>query len=146
MADPHSTTAKIADLLLLVTRILATGCTFQKGPLGLQQLLSEISRLNDVLSQINELIHYNASSVVQLQSSKERISEAITLDTLETASNLLKSVHSSITLCNQIPGQRKKKVGQAIVWPFQEREVRKNLDGFRRLINTFELALRIESR
>ncbi|RPB19240.1 hypothetical protein L211DRAFT_871375, partial [Terfezia boudieri ATCC MYA-4762] len=152
MADPLSIAASIAGLLSLAGPILAEGYTYiasvRNSPNALKQLLSEISRLEAVLGQIDELAlesATNTSSIVQTQGSKRRISEVITPDTIKAASDLLKSVHSSIKHCERIPGQSAKNMGRAIVWPFKEGEVKENLDRFQRLINTFELALSIES-
>jgi len=151
MADPLSIAASIAGLLSLAGPILAEGYAYiasvRNSPNALKQLLSEISRLEAVLGQIDELAgesRTNTGALVQTQTS--RVSEVITADTIETASDLLKSVQSSIKQCERIPGQNAKNIGRAIVWPFKEREVKENLDRFERLINTFELALSIESR
>ncbi|RPB19250.1 hypothetical protein L211DRAFT_871382 [Terfezia boudieri ATCC MYA-4762] len=152
MADPLSIAASIAGLLSLAGPILAEGYTYiasvRNSPNALKQLLSEISRLEAVLGQIDEFTLGSATntSSIQTQGLKQRISEVITPDTIKAASDLLKSVHSSIKHCERIPGQSAKNMGRAIVWPFREREVKENLDRFQRLINTFELALSIESR
>ena len=154
MADPLSIAASIAGILSLAGPILAEGYAYvasvRNSPNALKQLLCEISRLEAVLGQIDELSREsatNTSAVIQPpQSSKQRISEVITPDTIKAASDLLKSVQSSVKQCQRIPGQSAKNLGRAIVWPFKEREVKDNLGRFKRLINTFELALSIESR
>jgi len=147
MADPLSTAASIAGLLSLARRILAEGYTYiasiQNSPSALGKLLSEISRLEAILGQVNEIIQESASSVVQPQSSKQRIAEVMTPDAIKTASDLLQSLTG---LCGRIAGQNRKKIGQAIAWPLKEREVKESLDRFKRLINTFEVALSSESR
>jgi len=144
MTDPLSIAASIAGLLSLAGPILAEGYTYivsvRDSPNALKQLLSEIARPGAILGQIDELAR---ESVTALENS---ISEVITADTIKTASDLLKAVQSSIKKCERIPGQSAKNLGRAIVWPFKEREVKENLDRFERLINTFELALSIESR
>jgi len=148
MADPLSIIASIAGLLSLAGPILAEGYAYvasvRDSPNALKQLLCEIGRLEAVLGQIDELAREsatNTSAVVQTQ--RSRVSDVITPD---TASDLLKSVHSSIKQCERIPGQSAKNIGRAIVWPFKEREVKENLDRFKRLIDIFESALSIESR
>ena len=152
MTDPLSIAASIAGLLSLAGPILAEGYTYiasvRDSPNALKQLLSEISRLEAVLGQIDELASESATnnSIVQTQCARQRISEVITPDTVKTASDLLKSVHASIKMCERTPGQSAKNIGRAIVWPFKEREVKEKLDRFKRLIHTFELALSIESR
>ena len=150
MADPLSIAASIVGLLSLAAPILAEGYAYiasvRDSPEALKQLLAEISRLQDVLSQIDELAGEgatNTSAVVQTESLRQRVFEAITLDTIKTASDLLNSMRSSIKLCGRIPG---KNIGRAIMWPLKEPEVKENLDRFKRLINTFELALSIGSR
>ncbi|RPB26204.1 hypothetical protein L211DRAFT_804942, partial [Terfezia boudieri ATCC MYA-4762] len=133
MADPLSAAGSIAGILSLAGPILAEGYAYiasvRDSPNALKQLLSETSRLQAVLGQIDELVRESATNTSAM-----------------TASDLLKSVHSSIKRCERIPGQSAKNIGRAIVWPFKEREVKENLDRFQRLINTFELALSIESR
>jgi len=153
MTDPLSIAASIAGLLSLAGPILAEGYAYitsvRDSPNALKQLLSEISRLEAVLGQIDEFACESAannSTGVQTQGSRQRFSEVITPDTVKTASDLLKSVHSSIKMCERIPGQSAKNIGRAIVWPFKEREVKEKLDRFKGLTNTFELALSIESR
>ncbi|RPB19277.1 hypothetical protein L211DRAFT_641534 [Terfezia boudieri ATCC MYA-4762] len=149
MADPLSVAGSIAGLLSLAGTILAEGYKYvasvRNSPNALKQLLSEISRLEAVLGQIDELALESAANTSSIQGSKQRISEVITPDTIKAASDLLKSVHLSIKHCERIPGQSAKNIGRAIVWPFKEREVKENLDRFQRLIKTFELALSIES-
>ena len=109
--------------------------------------MSEISRLDAVLGQIDELVHESATNTgAVVQTQRSRVSEVITPDTIKIASDLLKSVQSSIKHCERIPGQSAKNIGRAIVWPFKEREVKENLDRFKRLIDIFESALSIESR
>jgi hypothetical protein len=151
MADPLSIAASIAGLMSLAGPILAEGYAYmasvRDSPNALKQLLCEIGRLDAVLGQIDELARESATNtgaVVQTQRSK--VSDVITPDTIKTASDLLKSVQSSIKQCERIPGQSAKNIGRAIVWPFKEREVKENLNRFKRLIDTFESALSIESR
>jgi len=151
MADPLSIAASIAGLLSIARSILAEGygyiASVRDSPNALKQLLSEISQLEAILGQIDELVRENAvNASPATQSSRHRVSEIITPDTIKTASDLLKSVQSSIKLCERTPGQSARNVGRAIVWPFKEREVKESLDRFWRLINTFELALSLESR
>ncbi|RPB19254.1 hypothetical protein L211DRAFT_641014 [Terfezia boudieri ATCC MYA-4762] len=154
MADPLSVAGSIAGLLSLAGPILAEGYSYiasaRDSPNALKQLLSETSSLQAVLGQIDELVRESAtnttgSAMVQTQSLRQGTSEVITPDTIKAARDLLESVQSSIKRCKRIPGQSAKNIGRAIVWPFKEREVKENLDRFQRLINTFELALSIES-
>ena len=151
MADPLSIAASIAGLLSLAGPILAEGYTYiasvRDSPNALKQLLCEIGRLEAVLGQIDELTRESATNtgaVVQTQPS--RVSDIITPDTIKTASDLLKAVQSSIKQCERIPGQSAKNIRRAIVWPFKEREVKENLDRFKRLIDIFDSELSIESR
>jgi len=151
MADPLSIAASIAGLLSLAGPILAEGYAYissvRGSPSALKQLLSEVSRLDAVLGQIDELARESATSTgAVVQTQRSRVSEVITPDTIKTASDLLKSVQSSIKQYERIPGQNAKNIGRAIVWPFKERDVKENLDRFKRLIDIFELALSIESR
>ena len=150
MAEPFTIATGIAGLLSLAGPILAEGYAYlasvRDSPNALKQLLSEISRLDAVLGQIDELARESTTIPVQSQKSRQRVSEVITPDTIRTASDLLKSVQSSIKLCERIPGQSAKNIGRAFFWPFKEREVKESLDRFRRLITTFQLALSIESK
>ncbi|KAF8435917.1 hypothetical protein BGX38DRAFT_1274767 [Terfezia claveryi] len=133
MADPLSVAASIAGLLLLPEPILARGYAYivsiRNSPNVLKQLLSEISTLEAILGQIDELAF-----------------DANNTNTIKATSNLLKSVQSSIKLFEQIPRQGAKNIGRVIIWLFKEWEVKENLDQFKGLINTFELALSIESK
>jgi len=151
MAEPLSIAASIAGLLSLAGPILAEGYAYmasvRDSPNALKQLLCEIGRLDAVLGQIDELVRESATNTrAMVQTQPSRVSDVITPDTIKTASDLLKSVQSSINQCERIPGQSAKNIGRAIVWPFKEREVKENLDRFKRLIDIFESALSIESR
>jgi len=151
MADPLSIAASIVGLLSVAAPILVEGYTYiasvRDSPSALKQLLCEISRLEAVLSQLDELARESATNTSgMVQTQRSRVSEVITPDTIKTASDLLKSVQSSIKQCERMPRQSVKNIGRAIVWPFKEREVKENLDRFKRLINTFESALSIASK
>jgi len=114
MADPLSIAASIAGLLSLARPILAEGYAYiasaRDSPNALKQLLCEISRLDAVLGQIDELARESATNTgAVVQAQRSRVSEVITPDTIKTASNLLKSVQSSIKQCERIPRRKRKK-------------------------------------
>jgi len=151
MADPLPIAASIAGLMSLAGPILVEGYTYivsvRDSPNALKQLLCQIGRLNAVLGQIDELARESATHTsTAVQTQRSRVSDVITPDTIKTASDLLKSVQSSIKQCERIPGQSTKNIGRAIVWPFKEREVKENLGRFKRLVNIFVSALSAESR
>lgn len=147
MADPLSIFGSIAGLLSLGGSILMHGITYtvsvRDSPDALRQLLGEISRLNAVLGQINQLVSTDNGST---ESQRQRLSEVITKESLRTGTELLNSVLGSIKSCQRIRGEGIKNVGKALIWPFKERDVQTTVERFRRLIGTYESALQVESR
>ena len=148
--DPLSISASVAGLVALASTVLSNGSAYiksvQEFPKALANLLSETSRLNDLLTQIHELVQAGATAGGSTATS-QKLSEIITQDVIDNANILLKSVKTKLEDCKRVHGTKgKHSVKKAIVWPFKEREVNTTLEDFRRLITTLIQALNVDSK
>lgn len=136
--------ATIAQLVSFTGEILAAGYSYlnkvKKAPLEIKALLREISQINTLLDQLQDLASDGDSS--NILGALEILDK---MGVFEDTKALMAAVDKSIKTCQQIEGQAVKNAGKRFMWPFKEKETKDMIMQLARLRDTLNSAVVVDS-
>jgi hypothetical protein len=144
MADPLSIAASVAGLISLGTSIAQGGYSYlsaaRAAPKEIVQLLSQISALNIVLSQVLPI------SMNQTSSPKSHaIATLNQRGTLDDCQEALNSTSSLLSEFQQVEGHTKTNIAKSLKWPFYQGKAERLVKRLDRLQNLLHLAIAVDS-
>lgn len=92
-------------------------CCFlkQRAPLEVKSLKREVTYLNELLEQLEELATEHEAGTV-----KGAVEILEKLGTFEDCNRMVAIVEKCVKKCQQIEGQQVRKIGKRLLWPFRQ--------------------------
>lgn len=143
MAEALGVASAITTLLEISTTILDTGYNYirkvAKAPSELRKLLTEISAIDTLLSELSEIS--NTEDGVN-----RTLTSLINNGHLQSCQDTLHEARTAIESCRLIEGERVKNAGRRLTWPFKEGQVQALLSQLERHRRHLSDAVVLESR
>lgn len=136
--------ATIVQLASFTAEVLALGYGYlakaKKAPLEVKSLMREVTYLNELLGQLEELATENATGNV-----RTGIEMMEKLGTFEDCKRMVMVVEKCVKKCQQIEGQQVGNIGKRLLWPFKDKDAKGTLLQLGRLRDTLSAAVQVDS-
>jgi hypothetical protein len=136
--------ATIVQLVSFTAEVLALGYGYlakaKKAPLEVKSLMREVTYLNELLEQLEELATENEAGTV-----KGAVEMLEKLGTFEDCNRMVAIVEECVKKCQQIEGQKVRNVGKRLLWSFKDKGAQETLLQLGRLRDTLSAAVQVDS-
>jgi hypothetical protein len=149
LQQPHNmevlgSAATIVQLVSFTAEVLALGYGYlskaKRAPLEVRSLMREVTYLNELLEQLEELASENGAGT--LRAAIEKMEE---LGTFNDCKIMVTVVEKCVNTCQQIEGQQVRNIGRRLIWPFKDQNAKGTMIQLGRLRDTLSAAVQVDS-